>query len=310
MSGITVVIPLYQGARFIGETLDSLAAQTRPLVEVVVVNDGSTDDGPQIARAHPLAPRVIEQPNRGVAVARNHGAVVAASAYVAFLDQDDLWFPYRHERIAAFLERTPLGALMTTEQSFYLADDEVALDVAGEQLHHTANFPRVTDVAQLLRHAPPDEPPCIARTLDTAALLTGPAAVTCPYVFDRELLLANGGFPIAVRSIDDYLALIAVSRATPIVVLDEPSVLYRIHPASAAVTANNWALPLLAAGTALRLGGNVGDGPVLEGFWKHWLIALARRNLLDALAVSRLLGGDRRDALGAMMAWVRAKLHP
>lgn len=94
---VTVVIPLYNSARFIDATLRSVLAQTFTRFEVIVVDDGSTDDGPAVVREHSSDPRItlMHQGRRGVAEARNAGAARASerSRYLVFLDADDIWHP-------------------------------------------------------------------------------------------------------------------------------------------------------------------------------------------------------------------------
>lgn len=101
---ISVVIPLHNAARHIGAALDSIAWQTMPPAEVIVVDDGSADGGGAIVEARGTA-RLIAQPNRGVAAARNAGLAAAAQPFVAFLDADDLWCPGHLARLAELAER-------------------------------------------------------------------------------------------------------------------------------------------------------------------------------------------------------------
>jgi hypothetical protein len=305
---LTVIVPLFNGAAFISETLDSLAAQTAPLAEVIVVDDGSSDDGAAIAGGHPLGPRVIEQANGGVAAARNRGALAASTRYIAFLDQDDLWLSRRHERILSFLAaNVDCRALATTEQSFYVESDHAALEELDEGLHKGADHPNVRDVRALFSAASPVAgPPTVARRIDTRALLGGTITVTTSYVFERELFFVAGGCAVFARSMDDYWTLLNVSRFTDIPMLDEPTVLYRIHPSSTTMS-TSWPMPLLTSLAAARFGGNLvpsghGRDPKhvtpLDAFWRHQLFALARsgsRGLLDAVALTALLACDRRE---------------
>jgi glycosyltransferase involved in cell wall biosynthesis len=94
---VSVVIPLYNGAPWIGEALDSVLAQTLPPQEIIVVDDGSTDGSPDLVRAYPSVKLVLNE-GKGSSVARNIGLRHVRSSYVAFLDQDDLWHP-SHLRI-------------------------------------------------------------------------------------------------------------------------------------------------------------------------------------------------------------------
>ena len=96
---ISVVIPCYNAAAFLGETIRSALAQTRPPVEVIVVDDGSTDSSVKIAEAFGPPVRVLRQPNGGAAVARNAGVKAATGGWIAFLDADDLWAANRLETL-------------------------------------------------------------------------------------------------------------------------------------------------------------------------------------------------------------------
>ena len=118
---VTIVIPLYDGGRFIGETLRSVLAQSFRRFEVIVVDDGSTDDGPDVVRAHRSDARVRLVRNRhlGVAEARNTGAAQASeqSGYLMFLDADDLWHPDAVATLVDALDRRPdaAGAFVLAE---------------------------------------------------------------------------------------------------------------------------------------------------------------------------------------------------
>ena len=90
MSSVTVIIPAYNAARTLGETLASIMRQTVPVGEIIVVDDGSTDGTAAIATACEGA-RLIRQDNAGPGAAANAGAKAAAGTVLAFLDADDLW---------------------------------------------------------------------------------------------------------------------------------------------------------------------------------------------------------------------------
>ncbi len=92
---ISAIIPLYNGAEFIAQALDSVFAQELPPTEVIVVDDGSTDNGPEIvdryAETHPV--RLLRKTNAGQSSARNFGIRHSRGALIALLDQDDVWYP-------------------------------------------------------------------------------------------------------------------------------------------------------------------------------------------------------------------------
>lgn len=106
MTLVSVVIPVYEGERFLAETLDSVAAQTHTPVETIVVDDGSPDASAQLATGRPGV-RVLRRPHQGVAAARNAGVAAARGELIAFLDQDDLWQPSKLALQVALLSACP-----------------------------------------------------------------------------------------------------------------------------------------------------------------------------------------------------------
>jgi glycosyltransferase involved in cell wall biosynthesis len=116
---MSVIIPAYNAALTLSETLDSVAGQSRLPDEVLVIDDGSTDNTACIARTHELGPRVITQDNAGAAGAINTGICQAKGDLIAFLDADDLWLPDKlgtQER--ALLEDTALLAVLGHSEAF------------------------------------------------------------------------------------------------------------------------------------------------------------------------------------------------
>lgn len=120
---IAAIIPLYNGGRFIREALESVLAQTLPPAEIVVVDDGSTDNGPDIvaemAATHPIS--LLRKPNGGQASARNFGIAETSSELIALLDQDDACTPITsnawHGRSCAQRSRPSAGSMAISTRS-------------------------------------------------------------------------------------------------------------------------------------------------------------------------------------------------
>ncbi|MBD2778355.1 glycosyltransferase family 2 protein [Iningainema tapete] len=100
----TIVIPAYNAAQYLPETLESVLAQTYENFEVLIINDGSTDNTVEIVEQYSQKDsrvKLISQINQGVAIARNTGIAMAQGEFIAFLDSDDLWYP---DKLATHLE--------------------------------------------------------------------------------------------------------------------------------------------------------------------------------------------------------------
>ena len=113
MPEVSVVVPLYNKGPYIVRALNSIANQRYRDFEVIVVNDGSTDNSGEIAESFPDSRfRVLHQKNAGPGAARNHGIAEAKGRLIAFLDADDQWFPeYLETAVRTFDETPKLGAL-------------------------------------------------------------------------------------------------------------------------------------------------------------------------------------------------------
>src|SRR4051812_24229138 len=109
MARISVVVPAFNVEAYLQECLASIAAQTAPDLEVIVVDDGSADGTRAVAEAFAAGDprfRVISQPNRGLGAARNAGVAAARGTYLAFVDGDDVLPPRAYEHLGAALLRS------------------------------------------------------------------------------------------------------------------------------------------------------------------------------------------------------------
>jgi glycosyltransferase involved in cell wall biosynthesis len=117
---VSVVIPAHNSGTYIAPALDSILAQRHRPLEIVVVDDGSTDSTAQIVRAYAPEVRLIEQEQRGHPAARNAGIRAAAGEFLGFLDHDDLWSPDKLERqFAAFERNASLDLVFGHIQNFF-----------------------------------------------------------------------------------------------------------------------------------------------------------------------------------------------
>jgi glycosyltransferase involved in cell wall biosynthesis len=107
---VSVIIPNYNYARYLPQALDSVLAQTYPHLEIMVVDDGSTDESQALLRNYGEQIRWFQHHRQGVSAARNRGVKESSGELVAFLDADDVWLPTKLERqVQKFLEDRDLG---------------------------------------------------------------------------------------------------------------------------------------------------------------------------------------------------------
>jgi glycosyltransferase involved in cell wall biosynthesis len=111
---ISAVIPTYNRAALVRRAIDSVLAQTRPIDEIIVVDDGSSDKTREVVTAYGAAVRYICQENRGIAGARNRGIRESRFDWVAFLDDDDEWLPDKIAKQVQALEKCPEASVCYT----------------------------------------------------------------------------------------------------------------------------------------------------------------------------------------------------
>ena len=130
---VSTIIPVYNGSKYLASTLESALAQTRPVDEFIVIDDGSTDSSPEILASHGDRLTVIRQHNQGVAAARNVGLRHATGDLITFLDQDDLWPANRTQVLVDALQATPsaLVAAGLVEILYERANPPTPLDNFG-----------------------------------------------------------------------------------------------------------------------------------------------------------------------------------
>jgi GT2 family glycosyltransferase len=213
---ISVVVPCHNAAPWIAGTLRSVFSQDWPKLEVLVVDDGSTDDSVALVqRAFPQVV-VLRQRKGGVAAARNAGIMAASGQWVAFVDADDVWLPGKLRAQMDLLAANPAAHMACAGWIVWPSSDpEPAAELLALALQ--PGEPAAADGPSGWIY--PD-------------LLLGCEVWTSTVVMHRDLLQELGGFGLALKIGEDYDLWLRASRVTPILRVKRPMALYRQHPAS------------------------------------------------------------------------------
>ncbi len=206
---VSVIVPAYNVAPYIGECLDSVLSQTYQDYEVIVVDDGSTDATPQVLRRYAGAIRCIRQENRGVSAARNAAVRCARGELIALLDGDDVWLPSYLERQIAIFDRLQGPVLVYADA--YLWDGR-------------------TPPERLTETWTQREPPPAPEWNDVMRLLVWQFALPSATVVMRSVLLDAGLFDEAIHYGEDLDLWVRIARrGVRFVSNPEPLVLYRFR---------------------------------------------------------------------------------
>lgn len=304
---VTIVIPLYNGGRFIRATLLSVVAQEFQRFEVIVVDDGSEDDGPQVVRAlsDPRI-RLVSSPHLGVAEARNTGASLAStgSSFLVFLDADDLWQPRTLEQLIGALERRPDAA-----GAFVLAD---YIDDDGKVLR-PGDFPRHMRGRLDLqdgRLVPRDTTADVRWDhLFLANLVYPPSCL----LIRRTAFLNAGGFDGRFLA-EDWEFVVRLARQGPLVPIDRVLAGYRRHDANASGDRARNVRGARQVWAKVYHAGHESDEERrrTHAVWRAYQARKARRKLAEARALvaqGRIGPGISRAAESAVHAVLRNPLR-
>ncbi len=282
----SVVIPVYNSASTLGRAIDSVLTQTWPAFEIIVIDDGSTDESLQVALGFGDQVRVLRQPNAGVSMARNRGAESANGDWLAFLDADDWYYPDRLKLHAEWIACDPTLDFLTGDYEYRrehgsLIGTSMVMHPCGRAMLEKA------DGAERVVMESNEIGGYVAEHFGDMHTLSVP----------RDTFLALGGFPSGFKVCEDvhFLSrLCAVSRRVGVVC--RPLGVYLIHDSSA-----TRADPLKAqeynVQTLLDLKRIASDFP---NSVRHGVMTRLRDGRLN-LAYALVKAGRRREALYAVL---------
>lgn len=209
MKSVSVIIPTYNYGRFIAEAIESVLGQTIGTLEIIVVDDGSTDDTEKLFVEFGDAIRYIKQDNGGVCAARNRGVAESTGEFIAFLDADDIWEPTKIEKqLAKFAEDEVIGLVHCGMREFDSDSGETV------QLHLVGGEGWVAaDIALWER-----------------PVIVGPGG---SIVVRRDVIEDVGGFDERLKNGEDWEFCLRVAKKYKVGFVAEPLVNYRNHGANA-----------------------------------------------------------------------------
>ncbi|NLI80064.1 MAG: glycosyltransferase family 2 protein [Deltaproteobacteria bacterium] len=237
---VSVIIPTYNRSRLCRQAAESVLSQTYPKVEILIVDDGSQDDTRDVVSMLDDRVHYIRQDNAGVSAARNRGLLAAKGEYIAFLDSDDLWLPWKLEAQVSLLKRCPNAGMVWT--------DMVAVDESGTPLFEAylrrmyeayrsftpeKHFSRSWDIGDVWQDCPARwrKRKCYQGDI-FSWMFMGNLVHTSTVLLRRERLEKVGFFDVTLlRSGEDYDFHARTCRVGDVAFMDFPTIHYRIGAA-------------------------------------------------------------------------------
>ncbi len=214
MARVSVIIPAFNCAPYLSQTIDSILGQDWGDVELIVVDDGSTDATPDVAASYGSRLRLLTQKNSGVCMARNRGIDEATGEFICLMDHDDFWFPWKLSRqMAAFSKFPTAGVVFSSFTLWHRGSD--------------GDF-RTPD--EMVSDLEPDGIDAGYTGWIYHLLLLDCWILTSTAMLRREVFDRCGRFDPDLPYSEDWDLWLRVSREFEFVKLQRPTTLYRQHP--------------------------------------------------------------------------------
>jgi glycosyltransferase involved in cell wall biosynthesis len=235
---VSVVIPTYNRAHVVTRAIDSVLSQTHRDLEVIVVDDGSTDDTEKVLTtryAHDSRVSYVRQENQGVCSARNTGLRNINGAYVALLDSDDLWKPWKLELQLAALEAIPDAGMVWTDMEAIGPDGHVIKPNYLHTMYGAYKWFPAERLFSAQRTLPAALAGAASGTLTVwsgdiySAMIFGNLVHTSTVLLRRERIDQVGLFDVSLqRSGEDYDFHLRTCREGPVAFIDVSSISYQV----------------------------------------------------------------------------------
>ncbi len=216
---VSVIIPAYNREAFIGEAIDSVLAQEGVSTEIILVDGASSDGTVSVARRHAPDIRIISEPDRGVADARNKGIAIARAPWIAFLDADDIWKP---EKLRLQLEI----ARCEPDVEFVFCD---AWQYRGEEIILDSFLKTRSGFGALPKHAVVEDGYVFDTDMAVEIMKVNYVVTTSTAMIRTEAAREVGGFDPTLKVCEDYEFWLRVVKGRKAGVVKRPLVGYRHH---------------------------------------------------------------------------------
>lgn len=245
---VSVIMPVYNGAQYLQEAIESALGQTYAALEVIAIDDGSTDSTPEILTAYEDRVHCVRQENRGAAAARNAGIRAAHGQYLAFLDADDVWSSQKLRRQVSYLRGHPEIRLVSSRwYEWRDGEPRPPIDESWDGVERIV----LADSGWIYNELLLD---CIVHTTSV--------------VMDRQLVGEIGMFDETLLRGQDYDFWLRASRVTPIHKLDAALSAYRLHRYNSIGRPMDRNFPSLVIERALRRWGRIGPDGRRTPLWR------------------------------------------
>jgi glycosyltransferase involved in cell wall biosynthesis len=277
---VSVVIPCFNGAEYVAEAVNSALAQTWTNKEIIVVNDGSTDESLEIISQFKDSIKIINQRNSGLPAARNSGIRNARGKFLAFLDADDYWD-------SGFLEKSIRALIGTGADISYCGWQNIGLPGPRGKPYIPADLEKLPNKLEML--------------------VTGVQWPVHCALIKRDILDVTGCFDEHLKCCEDFAFWLKTATRARLVLIPEVLAYYRHHPAQmtknkALVALNHWHIqqeyfeknPNLVRLLGERRVREISEGELLRrGYYCYWARELAAAREIFRVVMRRRYGGWR-----------------
>jgi GT2 family glycosyltransferase len=313
---VSIILPTYNRARCLARAVGSALGQTHGDVDVIVIDDGSTDETRALVHdtwGRDGRVRYVHQENRGVSAARNHGIRLVRGDYAALLDSDDVWLPFKLELQIACLGAFPDAGMVWSDMTAVGTDGALLAERYLRRFYGNYRlfgnddlFDRSLPVSEIAPHLAARAGGARAYCGEIyAPMAMGNLVHTSTVLLRRERLAASGFFDETVRSGEDHEFHLATCRAGRVAFVDLPTILYEVGAADA-LTGPGFGVSMAGHFLSTLTRALARDGSRIRSRIPHHVISEVLGEAHLWVGESRMRAGELREARRHFLRSLRA----